>query len=308
MSKNRMVSAPMPISSGGAEATAPPDPLVVFDWSDLELVPMPQRPEDPFFTVYSDEYIQYFGRFHAILDRREISARALSLCNALIIKYPKHVTAWWYKFHILGIVGYDFKSEMEMILTGLSDDKKSYQCWHYRQWLVDRNPEYDDLPFLEAMLDADERNFHAWSYAIWYARRADRAEAIYELALERIAAEPRNNSAWSARKAMGELLAVDPTAEFEAAFDSLRQFGRNECPFSFARAMVDKEPALQARLKPLAEELVGLDPENPFAWVLLLSQTTEQDEIGRICDNLLRIDPIRTPYYTLVKNGVLHCV
>jgi protein farnesyltransferase/geranylgeranyltransferase type-1 subunit alpha len=286
-----------------------PNPLVSFDWSDLALVPMPQEEGDPFFIIYTEDYIEIFGRFNAILDKQEESPRVLALCNWIISQWPKHVTAWWYKFRLLENLGYDFETEMKRIEDDLRYDIKSYQAWHYRQWLVDRSPEpVDELPKLGKLLHIDEKNVHAWNYAIWWARRNHKQQVVYNLALEHIESDCRNNSAWNARKLLGEDLSVDPTAEFETCLENLRDVGKNEAALNFLKAMADREPALKARLRPAAEELIGLGRDNPFGWVLLLSQATDQEEITRLCDQLIESDAIRTPYYNLVKQGVIHCV
>jgi protein farnesyltransferase/geranylgeranyltransferase type-1 subunit alpha len=286
----------------------PDDPLPSFDWTDLILVPMPQTADDPFFTLYSDEYVQVFGRFHAILNRQELSPRALAICNHIITQWPKHITAWWYKFHLLEALGYDFEYEMDLLRTALGHDPKSYQGWHYRRWLVSRNLALaDELPLLAQVLDNDHKNYHAWSYAVWFAQAANQEQAVYDLALRYIELDCRNNSAWNTRKTVGESLGVDATAEFEAAVASLREVGKNEAAFNFMKAMTDRDAGLKERLRSVAEELIGLKEDNRYAWVLLLSQTTEQGEISRICDRLIELDSLRTPYYNLVKQGVIRC-
>jgi protein farnesyltransferase/geranylgeranyltransferase type-1 subunit alpha len=188
----------------------------------------------------------------------------------------------------------------------LAEDAKSYQGWHFRQWLVDREEnDPDDVDFVIRAIGADSKNVHAWSYAIWYANRWNRLRDLHVIASESTRIDCRNNSAWSARRTAGMAIGVDSIAEFEYAAASLRKVGKNESAACFLLSLQEKEPTLTGRIRELAQELVTLKPENPVAWRMLLSTATEREEIERICDELMKSDPNRIPFYTLVKTGVL---
>jgi protein farnesyltransferase/geranylgeranyltransferase type-1 subunit alpha len=273
-------------------------------WDDVEPVPPPHQRGDAFYISPPSWYTRLFGLFGALVAKDEISARAVDLCNLIIRDFTSHYTAWWYKFHVLERLGYDLEAELDRIAQVLRANNKSYQAWHYRQWLVDRSP-HDETAFLTETFERDAKNFHGWSFAIWYAARWDRGADIFALAVAQIASDCRNNSAWNARKTVGEMIGVDPLAEFEAAVDSLRVVGKNEAACNFLLAIVWKAPQLTGRVRELAEELLAKKPDNRHAMGLLLAVAEEKGEVERYCDELMKIDPVRIPYYTLVRQGVL---
>jgi hypothetical protein len=183
---------------------------------------------------------------------------------------------------------------------------KSYQAWHYRRWLVDRLPGVsDEIPLLTATFSIDAKNFHAWTENIWYAERWNKYVEVFDVAKREVLRNCRNNSAWTVRMTLGEVLNVDPVAELSDAVASLRIVGKNEAACNFILGIVQRHPDLREKVRPLAEELIAQKPHNRFVLGLLLSVTAEQAEIDQICDSLIELDPVRTPYYTLVKQGII---
>lgn len=277
------------------------------DFKDLKPVPLPQTKGDPFFINYSAEIVDLFGYFFALLEKDEISERGIKVAERIIEKFTSHYTAWWYKYHILETLPYDFKRETEFINKILVENPKSYQAWHYMQWLVDKSPEFhDQIPFLKSTFIIDEKNFHAWSFSIWYAERWNQYNEVYLLALHQIKIDMRNNSAWNTRRTIGEKLNVDIEKEFNDVEDSLLQIGKNESACNFAMSLVDKKVELKDRLKSLANKMIEMKPDNFYAYRLLLyvaNIDNDTSEIHHICDELIKLDTIRAPYYSLLKTG-----
>lgn len=275
------------------------------DWADLKPLPLPQQVGDPFYIQYSKENLELFGYFLALLDKKEVSQRALSLTERVIRKFSAHHTAWWYKFYILENSHYDFDKELQFIDDRLKENPKSYQAWHYRQWLMERiDYPFDDVPNLKRNFEIDAKNFHAWSYALWYAKKWNKLQEIYDLALYEIQQDMRNNSAWSIRKTIGDILEKNPQSELEAAAESLRIISMNEAACNFAIAMVEKDPTLCSRLRDIANEMINRKPENYFARRLLLyleTKASNYEAISTICDELITLDTVRANYYQLLK-------
>jgi hypothetical protein len=230
----------------------------------------------------------------------------MAVCDEIITTFPTHYTAYWYKFRILEQIGYDADSEIALTSHRISKQPKSYQAWHYRRWLVDRLPSApDELPLLRATFTRDAKNFHAWQYAVWYAGRWDRRQEIFDLAKEQIAEDCRNNSAWTVRRTIGEMIGVDREVEFEETIASLRVVGKNEAACNFLMALANGDERLEGRVRAVGEELIQRSPENRFALVLLLAVATDPGEIAKICDALIQNDPVRLPYYEMVKQGLI---
>jgi protein farnesyltransferase/geranylgeranyltransferase type-1 subunit alpha len=311
MSEPSAPAAPAPVVSAPRPASSDDEPetdwyLTKFDWSDVVEVPSLQAKTDPFYVDHTLSYSTVFGRFNALVRAGEISPRALALCDLVISAFSKHSPAWSYKYTIIEQLGYDFARERRLCDFHIRMDRKSYQAWHFRQWLVDREESApDEISFLVRELAADGKNFHAWSYALWYARRWDQTKLIYELAVQQTRIDCRNNSAWNARRVCGEWLAVDPLDEFFVVAAILKIVGKNDAAACFLLDLQQRDEKLRPRIRSLAEELVARNPDNPVARRLLLATAKDQAEIEATSDALMRIDPIMIPFYTLVKQGVL---
>lgn len=279
------------------------------EFTDITPSQMVQKRGDPFFLDLTEENIDVFGYFFALLDKDEISQRGIKVAERIIESFPSHYTAWWYKYHILEKLPYDFTSECNFIEQILKENPKSYQAWHYRQWLVDRENECpDQILFLNETFAIDAKNFHAWSFSIWYSERWNKYQDVYDLSLRQIQLDVRNNSAWNTRMTIGQKLNVDLSKEFDDAEKSFDVVGKNEAACNFLMGIVDKQPELIERLKPLAMKMIAKHQDNVQAYRLLLyiaNINNNQDEINTVCDQLMKFDPIRISYYTMLKSGNL---
>lgn len=281
------------------------------EWKDIQPHPLPQKPGDAFQVTYTKEYLDLMGYFLAVLDKREVSDRAIAIASEVIDKFPAHYTAWWYKCFILEKKGYDFKNEVSIVSKLIDRSPKSYQAWQYRQFLFDRVSEdkfaeIDEVPFMKNVFANDAKNFHAWSFAIWYADRFKKYKDIYDLAVYQIQQDMRNNSAWNARKAMVDFMKSDIEAEFDAAAESLNEITKNEAAVNYAIAMVEEKPELIEKFKALGQKLYERNPKNAQALHILLWVATDEDNkemIKKLCNELIVADPIRKPYYSLIIEG-----
>jgi protein farnesyltransferase/geranylgeranyltransferase type-1 subunit alpha len=117
--------------------------------------------EGVFPVICKPHYVLIFGHLMALIRLNEASLRALVLCNLIIAQYRKDITAWSFKFRILELLGFDYSAELGMINKFLSDDPKSYQCWHSWQWLSNHCTEVPkDVPALVRNLANSAKNFH----------------------------------------------------------------------------------------------------------------------------------------------------
>lgn len=277
------------------------------EWSDLTPLPLPQQPDDPYFIYYDENYIDIFGYFFAIVQKNEISPRCIQICERIIKNYPGTYTAWALKYKCLEKLGFDYEKEEKFLDYIYDSNPKSYQLWYYEGWLSDHVSEFHDkIPFLQKVFSEDPKNFHAWSFALQYAERWHQEKEIFELSKEMIEQDFRNNSAWNARLTLGEILNVPLVEEFNDAEKCIRLVQKNEAPINFAFALVKKDPSLVERLDSLGNYMIETNPQNHFAWLVRLFVESEKNnnvEISKICDELIKTDPFRVNYYTLLKNG-----
>lgn len=276
-------------------------------YKDLEPWPMPEQIPGFFEVEYSDHYKQMMGYLMTMFDKREVSQRALDLCNEALNTLPAQYIVWYYKFFILEKLGYDPKEINDSLCSLIRRAPKIYQSWFYLQWLYERHGEkFDPFPLINDVLSDDPKNFHSWSFLVWYANTFNQHQKVYDLATKYINEDERNNSAWNIRKTMGDILGVSPETELDDAINSLRKISKNEASRNFAYAMCDKNPNLISKLTNLAEELKEKDDSNPNAYHMLLyaaNYAGDQATISSICDKLIQIDPIRKNYYELLKSG-----
>eukprot|EP00793_Prasinoderma_coloniale_P003877 PRCOL_00003254-RA len=161
--------------------------------------------------------------------------------------------------------------EKRLTEAALRRNPKAYSAWLHRRWLSARTLAAGDaareLLLCNAMLDADERNFHCWGYRRFVVSLAsgevgggpgatDSGEptAASELAYarRRIAANFSNYSAWHARSANlteleastagggGEDNAVDVDAEFELVKGAFFTDPEDQSAFFYYRWLIGR--------------------------------------------------------------------
>ena len=291
-------------SSIGEDRQPPVD-----EYADLTPLPRPKQIKGFFEIDYPDYYREMMGKFFALYEKREYSERALKYCKKVIDFFCLQYTAWSYMVEIYEHIGYKLEEVKDFIENQIIDDSKIYQAWQTYEWLLEKeNGSFDPIPVLQKVFVVEPKNFHAWSFAIWYANKWDKHQAIYDLALKYISEDFYNNSAWNTRRVTGDRLGLSAESEFDDAADVLMSAGRNESARNFIFGLCEKEPTLIEKLNDLGEELRAKDPDNYNAYRILLFKASvdkNQEEIGKLCDELIRTDPIRINYYTAVKNGDL---
>lgn len=275
------------------------------DYADLTPLPLPKQVPGFFEMHYTDDYKELMGYFFALYVKREYSERALRMCDRVLSRFQLNYTAWSYKMLILEHIGYDYKKVQADVEYIINQDSKIFQAWQFYRWLSERH-EFDAFPLMRDVLKYEPKNFHAWSYIVWYARKYNKADELYNLCLEQIDLDARNNSAWSSRMVAMDMKNLDPESEFDSAAESLRKIPRNEAARNYLYGLCDKNPQLIPKLDQLGEELCEKNPDNFNAYRLLLYKASvdhNTEKIGELCDQLIRVDPIRTNYYNLLKAG-----
>jgi protein farnesyltransferase/geranylgeranyltransferase type-1 subunit alpha len=144
----------------------------IADYVDVERVPGPPHQSAPLSIPYSDQYEELMSIFRGLLNKLELSQRALTLVTVVNSNYKSNPTPWWYRQQIISALGYTPRFELDFITTLLQESPKPYQLWCHRTWIVSRCSEPpDESDLFDLIIPIDLTNFHAWRYFGWYAER-----------------------------------------------------------------------------------------------------------------------------------------
>jgi len=216
------------------------------EWSDIEPIPQYDETKQRLVTInYDKEYSDAMDCFRAIVEKKEISERALELTEFIINYNPAHYYVWKYRQDILLQLNYDLKEELQKMEETTLETMKCYQIWHHRQVLVDAlNDPCEEMDFLKIIFEYDAKNYHTWAYRQWLMVRFnlfDKSELEYidELLLEDI----RNNSAWNQRMFFFVnrpeiLLDVDAENEINYAIEKIKILPNNKCPWNYLKGII----------------------------------------------------------------------
>lgn len=189
-----------------------------------DVVPMPVASEESDVKdvvlckiMYSENFLKVFGYLRALMEKNELSKRALSVACEAISIVPAHYTVWTYKFeivkHLISNGEYDIKEELDWCSDIALNNEKNYQIWRYREMVIELyiktkcggdKSKYNlesEYEIVHEMLVRDEKNYHVWSHKRWIVEYMnlfnDKRE--YEFVEKMILDDVRNNSAWNFR-------------------------------------------------------------------------------------------------------------
>ncbi|KAH0788108.1 Protein farnesyltransferase/geranylgeranyltransferase type-1 subunit alpha [Histomonas meleagridis] len=233
------------------------------EWADLEPVPGVQKKGDPFYIDWEPFYDQMMSYFRGVMNVNEYSQRANELVKTVLMNVPGNPCAWWYRRKILEKLGYDSDEEILFTHEILEECLKSYQIWYHRQWVVDNQEEKPvDASLLSDRIQNDPKNFHAWSYALWLARRWNMYQDILDLTTYYLEQDPENNSAWSARFSVIDGAKADLSGELDFAFKTLENDLQNESACSYILGIAKKSDELYKKALENAKKLYQATPDN----------------------------------------------
>jgi protein farnesyltransferase/geranylgeranyltransferase type-1 subunit alpha len=269
-------------SAGVAMCAETLDPLTA--WADVPHAPLTNA---PVATIpYSPRFASVFGLLLVARERGEASPRALALVSEATRLCAADFSTWGYRMVVVrgllsaaenGRAGARDRADIllaedKFVRTTALAVPKSYQLWEYRRFLFElkrteelgaQNTRPDaqtvdqltvqEREFVEAALDDDEKNYHAWSHLGWLARDAVRLLTTTEPGVAaaaktapqdaellatgaRIRRDVRNNSAYSHRWAAGGG-AARGMVEVQWALDRVRCAPRNEAAWNYVLAL-----------------------------------------------------------------------
>ena len=177
-----------------------------------------------------DNYHKTSALFKFILEKNEITIRALAVTRAILFEQPTHFVAWWYRIQIVEQLHIDQQTEKSFLHEITPIAFKTYQYWNYRLWFTNYY-ENDSFDFEEIknIIELDVRNFHAWKYFVQMAKKYQNYEDFMKMIDYFIEKNHFNNSAWNARHSLLELIGpIDADNELIYAINKISPSGGNE--------------------------------------------------------------------------------
>lgn len=254
--------------------------------------------------MYSDDYRAEVGTLLALMNRHEISERALWLTEQVLDQLALHYLVWIYRFDLVKGLKKLVIDELEWCEQVALDNEKNYQIWNYRQLLIEHattEGEFDakrELPLIGAMLDADAKNHHVWLYRWWLVRRfqLNTPEEI-EWVLTMISHDLRNNLAWSHRYlvvfGMGPVSDAVVRRELDYAETAVAQCPQNPLSWNYLRGIHRKCGHQCPR------PLVEVARNYVDSLLLALEVMAELDPTYYL--RLAEVDPIRRHYWAALS-------
>ncbi|KAI5965501.1 RAM2 [Candida theae] len=285
-----------------------------YDFSDVRPVSLNSDEPQLCQILYDDEYKSIMGKLLALMKLKEYTPRALYLTELGIEQLASHYTIWIYRFNILqNLPDANYYDELDWCEQIALDNEKNYQIWNYRQLIIneivkqetsngkDKFDPHREFPIMEAMLDADPKNHHVWSYRKWLVEKFD----LYNDEKERlfvdecIDADLLNNSAWSHRFFLNFAQDVSPSEEIlgkEISYtkDKIIHCPQNASSWNYLEGVYEKLNKDLTDLEEFVSKFVDFDDANKvkssFALELLsrISKQNGEDEKVAKYDKMLR--------------------
>ncbi|KAL7719668.1 Protein farnesyltransferase/geranylgeranyltransferase type-1 subunit alpha [Entamoeba marina] len=151
---------------------------------------------------YSQTFRDAMAYYRALMQKNEISERALLLTGIIIDLNSADYSAWYYRRRILKAFQdtYDITKEYDFIESLGDNVSKNYQVWGHRQYIVGLTGDYlKELDFVNQMLEDDNKNYHCWSHRVWICNKFNCWAGELAYTQQMIDKDIRNNSAWSHR-------------------------------------------------------------------------------------------------------------
>ncbi|KAG5421311.1 RAM2 [Candida metapsilosis] len=283
-----------------------------YDFSDVEPVNLNTNEPQLCQILYDEEYKSTMGTLLALMQLKEYSPRALYLTELGIEQLASHYTTWIYRFNILrNLPDTNFYDELDWCEQIALDNEKNYQIWNYRQLIINeilkqeeankkgsKFEPHREFPILEAMLDADPKNHHVWSYRKWLVEKFDlyNDEKERSFVSDAIDADLLNNSAWSHRFFLNFAPGAssnEETIKQEISYvkEKITQCPQNASSWNYLEGIYDKYDKDVCDLEEFAYGMVDLDTKevkSTFA-LDLLSRIYKQkgdDDKAATCNHL----------------------
>nr|GAT59587.1 Rab geranylgeranyltransferase [Mycena chlorophos] len=299
------------------------------------------------------EYVALSDEVLAKKAANDWSPEAFELTTRMLQINPEFYTVWNYRRNILlkGIFPVSSPAEindrltddLNMTTAALKIHPKVYWIWNHRRWCLENvpdGPSPDDVNgwrkknwdremfVVDKMLDADSRNFHAWSYRRYVlagmpVSRPETAELAYTK--RKIEANFSNFSAWHQRTkllaslwASGKLdYAKSKEDEFELVRDAMYTDPNDQSVWIYHRWLMgegDDARVLEREIG-IVQELLDEQPDSKWCMESLVyykrmqlrkhAEAVDAERLTEECRHLLRelvlLDPARRARYEEIE-------
>jgi protein farnesyltransferase/geranylgeranyltransferase type-1 subunit alpha len=287
------------------------------EWKDIVPIEQDDGENAPVPIAYTDEFKNTMNYFRAIVERNEISERALQLTAHAIELNPANYTAWYYRRIVLFGLKKDLAEEVEYMNHMTEENEKNYQVWYHRQAILEQYRKTDgELELNSRMIAQDTKNYHAWAHRQWVVKTFKLWDGELEYLDQLIREDVRNNSAWNHRffvlSHTTDLSSEEVRKnEIEYAFKHIGKAPNNESPWNYAKGLANIKPESDEVFKLLevkAKDILQRTSVNVHAHYILIdcyARTSDPqllDEAVQLCDNLIRYDSIRSKYWEYKKS------
>ena len=273
---------------------------------------------------------------------KDLSDTSFDLTTKLLSVNPDFATLWNFRRSILlsrwdalarDSLAEAVQAELRLTAEAISSrNPKSYSAWYHRKWVVTRCCKADEskdlvdlkgeIKLCEKLLEADERNFHCWSYRAFVLKEIGPVDSEQELqfAASLIERNFSNYAAWNLRSLHVD--ASDPDTlkrEFELLQDAVFTEPADQSCWIYHRWLVKKVVeegnGMDAKVKreivegqvAMCRELLSVEEGCKWGMLtlarLLLVLQREGDgenvaaEVQELCSQLINVDPVHKGYY-----------
>ena len=271
-------------------------------WCDVTPIPMSPQVNELFNLKYDKDYSDSLSILRAVIQSGELSERVLELTSHLITIIPNNPAFWHVRRQCLELLGYDLKQELQFLRVIHNLGIKCYQTWNHRKWICNRD-HLKEKDFLMGMISKDEKNFHAWEYAIWYATRWSEYKDIYDISKHFIQHDIFNNSAWNAVFQMSQHLDENI---MELALNYMKVSTKNESLTHFIYGSLKRDPNLMPQVKETIEFVHRNHQENPIFLSFeaqVYDLAGENEKMNSVYDRLIDLQPNRREFWSSFKSS-----
>ncbi|KAH0792803.1 prenyltransferase alpha subunit [Histomonas meleagridis] len=279
----------------------------MIDEDEIGVIPHPQKEGDPFEIHFSEFYGTKMGQFRYILNSNEISERAFDLVTFINKKVPPNQVAWYYREKLLLELKKDLIEEEAFLENELTTRfPKYFQYWTHKKWLTRQlNGEYDETDFFKNVIKVDEKNFHAWSFFVWYAREYNKGRWLYNMTTPLIQHDPKNNSAWSARFQALKLGQISVQEDIDFTLGYFQLISDSESTANYIRGLLGLDMSIENDVRDAINFVLKLNSNNKVALSLLMYVEKLKGNVERydeLADKMASIDTVRSHFWKLMKS------
>ncbi|KAF0978564.1 hypothetical protein FDP41_002384 [Naegleria fowleri] len=297
------------------------------EFADLTPIPQDEGPNPVVQIAYTDEFKETMNYFRAIVQRNEMSERALLITEEAIELNPANYTAWHFRRLVLDALNYDLSKEIEYLNRVSEDNPKNYQIWYHRQALIEKlRVTEGEKEFVEKMFDDDSKNYHVWTYRQWLVKEFSLWEGELDFVERLLAKDLRNNSAWNYRFFVIQNTTDDfekniqvRRDEIDFAFKYILMAPNNESPWNYAKGMttfkLDEKSEEYKELLQYVEEKtrsvlnkVSVNPHANYLLFCCLLRLGRLQEALSACHTLQKVDGIRRKYWAFRAEQVQNLI